>query len=562
MKETASAIERRLTTHSIELGAIFAIAAAGLNLALAAPALLVHVCWISGAILLLLAWGGRRGWPTEVLYFGFLAVVGVLLGVTWEANGGIRGSTTIGLVTAMVYAVLAAPARHSHYAIAGVLLFFFALLTIELSDGVPAPSPFQGWAEAMDHGMTALMLVILSGVGVAAMRRAYEDTLARLEAANRQVGELAERALGDDREKSRFLAQVSHELRTPLAAVLGSLEVAARAPNCERLASVLGAAQRRCSDLKAIIDDLVELSSLEDFGRGRREAPVALAELIGGLEAQTTMAPGVRYTSSIAADLPAWVRLEAQHVRRALSHLLDNAAKHTDHGVIRLEVHRRGDELEFRVVDSGAGIAPEDLPHLGQAFMQLPEGRRRGGSGLGLYIVRRTAQRLGGRFELESTVGVGTMARLVLPLIPDSAPAPEARDAPAPHAPLRVLIADDDPLLLDVLGAMLSQFGHHVDGVGDGAEALERCHREHYDAVVLDLQMPKIDGCEAARRLRASHPELALVGLSASALASDVAAGLAAGMDVFLSKPIAAAELQRAILGAWRQHRRPAVAIG
>lgn len=535
-------IERRLLVASSWLAMVFSAIGVFSNHLLGGEGILVWACAVCALAFGALGWWALRGAPTAQLAYGFLAVAGFLIAATWDANGGVRGSTTIAVSAAIVFAVLALPSRHAARVIVCVLLFFLLLVGLEIWDGVPSPSPFVGMADAIDSTVTTLCIATLSGAGVAVMRRVYEDNLASLTAANRQIEELAARALAADREKTQFLARMSHDLRTPLAAVMGSLEVAAREPGRADLPSLIEGARRRCVDLERIVADLLNLGLVELGEMRRSDSDVELAELVAAIADTARPQVGVRFEYGLDPNLPTWVRLDVTRATQAISNLLSNACKHTDAGSIELRVDGAEGWLRFAVRDTGPGIEACDQPLLGEPFMQLPQGRQRGGTGLGLFIAKRIAALLDGRYSLHSTPGVGTLALFEVPLVEGHAQ-PQSTPPAAKPAPLHVLVADDEPILRQILEAMLHSVGHSAELVEDGAAALARAQAREFDVVLLDVQMPVMDGLEAARRLRAIRPELPLVALSANAYAADIQAGLAAGMDAFLTKPVSLAAL-------------------
>lgn len=550
MKVNAESIERRLVVQSAWLATVFSAAGVLTNAWLGGTGVLVWGCALSALGFALLPWLAQRGVPTRRLGIAFLGVAAFLMASTWEANGGVRSSTTSAFAAAIVFSVLTLPSRMAIWAIAGVLGFFLLLCAIELADGVPAEIPFVGMDEAIDVIITTVFTASLCGVGVTLMRRGYEANFRQLQEAKTQLEHMAVTAMSADREKTRFLARMSHDLRTPLTAVLGSLEVAGRDPALSAgLSALLASARERCLDLERMIADLLDVGLVEAGSMARRDAPVELAHLLQMLAETARPQAGVRYRWSVAPEVPAWVLLDGTRLTQLLSNLLSNACKHTDEGEIRLEVVVDRAALRFELHDTGPGISAEDLGSLGKAFVQLDRGRERGGVGLGLFNAYRIAALLEGKLSLQSQLGVGTVARLELPLVRAEAMSRQPV-VELSRLRLRVLVADDEPVLREVLAAMLTALACDVEVVENGAAALERVRAHRYDVILLDMHMPVLDGVSAAREIRALRPTQRLIALTANAYPEDVQRCYDVGVNAFLSKPVTLARLSAALAGA------------
>ncbi|MFM8991564.1 MAG: ATP-binding protein, partial [Alphaproteobacteria bacterium] len=237
----------------------------------------------------------------------------------------------------------------------------------------------------------------------------------------------------------------------------------------------------------------------------------------------------------VADGLPEWLRGDQPRLAQVLITLLGNAVKFTARGGVALRVGpasgARGERLlSFAVSDTGPGIAPEHRERIFEPFGQAEGGAARKGTGLGLAISRRIAQALGGALLLDSEVGRGSTFTLLLPLEPG-----------ARGGPLRILVAEDTPASQLVIRAILERLGHSVRVAVDGVEALRAAGEEGFDLVMLDVQMPGMDGYEAARAIRASLPGYGatpIVGLSALAQRADRARGLDSGMSHYVAKPV------------------------
>jgi CheY-like chemotaxis protein/nitrogen-specific signal transduction histidine kinase len=363
------------------------------------------------------------------------------------------------------------------------------------------------------------------------------------------------------------LAELAHEIRTPLTGILALGELLTT--------SELGAREREWAGaIKSTAEHLAMLTSLiVDAARAdakglvlRRELvrPRRLAEALAVSLKARADAKGLTAEVKIAVDLPEAVIGDALRLRGALENLIDNAAKFTERGGIRLDVTReaaaRGRvRLRFTVSDSGIGLSSAEIKRLFRPFAQASDAtaRRFGGAGLGLALVKRIAKAMGGDLTVTSKPGVG--ARFCLTAVLDQVAAAGSADSESaqevPHVALRalkVLCAEDNPYGRVVLNTILTELGHRADFVSTGAAAVEAAARGGYDAVLMDVTLPGVDGLEATRRIRAlAEParRVAVIGISGRANAAEEAASRAAGMDGYLAKPISPATLVR-LLGS------------
>ena len=377
--------------------------------------------------------------------------------------------------------------------------------------------------------------------------------------------------------KTRFLATMSHEIRTPLNGVLGmnSLLLATRLDDRQRMYAQT--IHRSGEALLAIINDILDISRLE-AGRVTLEPepfdPRTLVDEVATLLRPRAAEKGVTLEATHGAGVPARLLGDAGRIRQILVNLAGNAVKFTDQGRIELasDARTRDDgrvDWLLAVRDTGIGIAPEALPTLFDRFTQADSGiaRQFGGSGLGLAISRELAGLMGGTIEVDSRPGDGSEFRVLLPL-PLAADPAAARGATAaetqPGDPgasaangsarrLRVLVAEDNPVNQMLLAAMLGQLGHTAEVVGDGRAALQRVQQQHYDLVLMDIQMPELDGVAAARairRLSGAAGSVPIVAVSANVLAEQRAGYRDAGMNDLVTKPIDMARLAEAIASA------------
>ncbi len=397
--------------------------------------------------------------------------------------------------------------------------------------------PHHGVVQALNLG--ALMLLVVSFVrwfdGV------RQETLERLEAASRA--------------RTIFLANVSHEIRTPMNGVLGLTELVlggALEPEQRRRIELV---QRSGQTLITLIDDLLLVTRAESGRLVLSPRPVELEKLVADIvELFTPVAQekGLTLRSTVAPSVPQWLLLDGVRLRQVLSNLLGNAVKFTERGEVVVQLEARAGRLVLTVKDEGLGITPEVLARLFRPFEQGDDSttRRFGGWGLGLALSRQLIEAMGGTLTVSSRVGNGSEFTVDLPsVLAEVEVAPELPASRAMVSSRRVLVVDDNPINLLVARGLVEKAGYSVEVAHNGREAVDAVDREEFALVLMDCQMPEMDGLEATRRIRASpnRSSTPIVALTASGLPEELAACLAAGMDDCLVKPVSASMLQRAL---------------
>ncbi len=356
--------------------------------------------------------------------------------------------------------------------------------------------------------------------------------------------------------KSAFLATMSHEIRTPLNGVLGMTQAMSMDQLSEAQRERLEVVRESAVALLALLNDVLDLSKIEAGKLDMESIESDLGEVMRGAhQAFTALAnkKGLSFALDTVAAEGVYLG-DPTRVRQILYNLLSNAVKFTEQGEIRVKAVLADNGLTITVTDTGPGIAPEKIPLLFSKFTQVDASttRRYGGTGLGLAICQQLAELMGGGIVLDSRIGEGTCFTVTLPLPRvGEARGPAVLVAPrhsAVERPLNVLAAEDNTVNQLVLKTLLHHVGVSPVVVADGAAALEAWESQTWDLVLMDVQMPVLDGVAATRAIRAreaetGRPRTPIIALSANAMSHQVASYLAAGMDGHLAKPIEIARL-------------------
>jgi signal transduction histidine kinase/CheY-like chemotaxis protein len=421
-----------------------------------------------------------------------------------------------------------------------------------------------------------VVLVVLGTLfwfGIAAVYRQKLLTKELQESQNQLVEslahaqELTRRAQMAEQAKSEFLAVMSHEIRTPMNGVIGMAEILSYTDLTEDQRSYVRTIQASGNMLLAVINNILDFSKIEAGKIDLEQAPFNLRQGIQDVfdlfEVQMRE-KGLTMDYSISTELPPLFLGDVTRLRQILTNLIGNACKFTQRGKIMLTVQeggRKGDliTLTFSLADTGIGISKEGMENLFKSFQQVDSSmtRRYGGTGLGLSISKRLVELMGGKMWVESVHGVGSTffftvqlkeALVAATLSANQAVGERGFDcSPTALHPVKILLAEDNPINQTVISLMLARLGCRADVVENGIQVLESSSNTKYDLILMDVQMPEMDGIESTRKLRESLGKECpfIVAITANAMEGDREKFLAMGFNAYLSKPLTQDGLQK-----------------
>lgn len=422
---------------------------------------------------------------------------------------------------------------------------------------------YVGGLKGIVYSIGSLALMLFLGVQGISLHRAYmgqlqlrskeEDRRNELEAARAQADSAS-------RFKTQFLANMSHEIRTPMHGILGLSQLALQEEMSASGRQYVEAILSSGNALLAILNEVLDLSKIEAGKLQLTSVSFDLQALISETlltVSAPAMAKNLPIDVNIHENAPKWLRGDPERIRQVLVNLLGNAVKFTPSGSIQLSVCSSGPLVEFRVTDSGIGIAEEKQKAIFDVFMQADPGvtRKYGGSGLGLAISSRIVELMGGSLQVRSQPGKGSSFWFAIPLeaveLPPAAPNHHQSQF-CPLSPLRILVAEDNRVSQRIVQGLLEKYGHHVHLVENGLMALTSWQAEEFDLILIDHQMPEMSGTEAIEQIRqiefqSRRSRTPAIILTASAMPGDRERFLASGLDGYLAKPFSAIALEKEI---------------
>jgi signal transduction histidine kinase/CheY-like chemotaxis protein len=544
----------------------------GLPTRIGQAVLIAALCWLANGQILVAPWlagtiltGVIDAWLSKAMLarpgdrgLGVLVSMGRVVSATVFAlvilifalsspRGSLGCALLVGCATILNNAVMSRGSRQ------------FAVTLVGPSALVLAATPIAVHLSGMPISVNITALLVIGVVGYVVFIARLAETLYKEDRALRDALDAAQTA---NRAKSDFLATVSHEIRTPLNGVLGMAQALRRddlSPSQLRRIDVI---TESGETLLAILNDMLDLSKIEAGKLDLELADFDVEDMARGAHAAFTPVAnrkGLSFDLIVEAAAKGVYRGDSARVRQILYNLVSNAIKFTDAGEVRGQVTATPSGLRMEVTDTGIGIAPERIDSLFEKFVQADSSatRRFGGVGIGLSICKALCTAMGGEITVTSALGQGSRFVVDLPLthgraalVPAST---EAQAAPVGATPsFRVLAAEDNRVNQLVLRTLLGQIGLDPTIVENGAEALEAWEHGDYDLILMDVQMPVMDGAAATEAIRtreaaSGRPATPIVALTANAMRHQVEAYRAAGMDGILAKPLEIAALFRTI---------------
>ncbi len=523
----------------------------------------------------LLTLGALRFWPVRRVGAAYLMLVTSFFFLGAFIDRGTSGQAYYGLVLVVQAAALLFGVRGLFVVIPlgtvmGVVLAWAE--TSGLLQSQPVRTPYDGL-------LAPVGAFILTGAGSLVVHRQLRRALGQAQTqalvtakANTQLSheierrmqmehELhasMERALDASRLKSSFLANVSHELRTPMNAVVGLTDLLLTDRITDAQREALETIRGSSDALLALLDDILDLSKIESGGMTFEALPTSAASVAEDVRKLLLARAGIRGVGlrcEVDPGVPGHLLLDPTRLRQVLVNLVGNAIKFTAEGEVVVRASWAEDRLRLEVRDTGIGISKEQVGRIFQPFVQADASttRRFGGTGLGLTIVHRLVDAQGGAITVDSVEGKGSCFTVVLPARVATSRTVSSGNLPVlppagALASLRVLLAEDNPINEKVALRLMEHLGVKADIAHNGLEAIELASTVTYDVVLMDIQMPELDGIEATKQLRAKlGASLRIVAMTANAMPEDRVRAKEAGCDDFLAKPVRLDDLTRVL---------------
>jgi signal transduction histidine kinase/AmiR/NasT family two-component response regulator len=542
------------------------------NFLLGFPFYLILIELLICIMCVLMFYRSRHVHYSEKMVLGFVTAGIIFLIPGWFFNGGVEGSSTqIGIF--MIVLIMMLLKRQYHFYYIGLLMAVFCgcyLLEKQFPNWVVRPQN-TGQKEA-DLISSAIGNVLMAGLLVSFLKRSHEkdknSLLAKseeLQSSQTALSTAKDRAEDATVAKSNFLANMSHEIRTPLNGIIGTAQLLSLSDLSPEQRELLQTLQSSSNLLINIISDILDLSKIEADKLALHPGPVDIRNCIKTvleISYPGISVPGktISLNYNIDNNLATYLKMDESRVQQILVNLIGNAIKFTDEGSVSLNITATNlaydeQEVTFSIKDTGIGISEEALSQLFKPFTQVNTTalRKYGGTGLGLSICKKLVEMMNGRIWAESRENQGSVFSFSLPLKIVSVDMPSVQPinkrAAYQYRPLNILLAEDNKMNQLIARKTFQKIGHEIDIADNGRIAIEMFEKKNYDLIFMDIQMPEMDGLQAAALLLNKYPGLCppIIAMTANVLSEDEEKCRLAGMIDFISKPFTIERLEDVI---------------